>query len=167
DGQLVFRRLSLHPGAEPDLAAAAVLAELPADRTRTALFELAEAHLAEAAGAGRYRIHDLLREYAGRLLASVEGPEQASRLRSRLLDWYVDQAGAVSATLAPGSARLYLPADQQAGRAMSETEANRWLEAQQGNLMAAIATDSDGRHAWALIDLLGVVLLRRRDIADL
>jgi transcriptional regulator with XRE-family HTH domain len=84
DGQLVFRRLGLHPDAEPDLAVAATLAELPTERFRAALSALAEAHLVEAAGSGRYRTHALLHEYAGRLLAATEGPGTIARLRDRL-----------------------------------------------------------------------------------
>lgn len=166
DGQLVFRRLSLHPGAQPDPAAVAVLSGLPPTRARAALFALAEAHLIEPAGLGRYRIHDLLREYATRLLASSEDAATRARFRAALFDWYLAHACSVAAVLAPGSARLY-PSRLPAARPLSEAEANHWLQLQQGNLIAAIAADSDGRYAWSLIDLLGVVMLRRQDTADL
>jgi tetratricopeptide (TPR) repeat protein/transcriptional regulator with XRE-family HTH domain len=163
DEQLVFRRLSLHPGPEPDAAATAVLTGLPIGQARIALTTLAETHLIEAAGRDRYRMHDLLREFAGRTLADTEHSARTAKFRDALFDWYVEQARSVAESLAPGSARLYLKPVQ----ARPRPDAAQWLEHQQRNVIAAIAADSAGPHAWALIDLLGVVLLRRHDVADL
>ena len=163
DEQLVFRRLSVHPGPEPDAMAAAVLTGLPVERARTALLSLAESHLIEPVAGDRYQLHDLLREFAGRVLAAGEDAATIAVTRTALLDWYVEQAQSVAAALAPGSTRLYL----EPRTVPASLDAAEWLDGQQRNLVAAIATDSVGPHAWALIDLLGVVLLGRLDVADL
>jgi hypothetical protein len=70
----LFRLLGLHPG--PDLAApaAASLADVPIQRVRPLLAELARAHLIAEHTPGRYVLHDLLRAYATELTHTMERP---------------------------------------------------------------------------------------------
>jgi DNA-binding SARP family transcriptional activator/tetratricopeptide (TPR) repeat protein len=94
--QRAFRLLGLHPGVRFDNLVAAVLAELPLPETQDLLDELVDAHLVEEAEPGRYRLHDLVREYARKLVAE---PERAGERRDgieRLLDHHLHAAVAIA-----------------------------------------------------------------------
>ncbi|MFI7666613.1 alpha/beta fold hydrolase [Nocardia sp. NPDC049526] len=62
--QRLFRRLGLHPGPDLEAHAVAALAEIPAEIARNELDALYTDHLLDEIGPGRYRLHDLVREYA-------------------------------------------------------------------------------------------------------
>ncbi|EWM14402.1 helix-turn-helix domain-containing protein [Kutzneria sp. 744] len=80
----MFRLLGLHRGPHISTGAAAALAGLTMAAARTLLDRLAAAHLVKAAGRDRYQLHDLLREYAGELVAADErGPAV-----TRMVTWY-------------------------------------------------------------------------------
>ncbi len=166
DAQLLFRRLGLHPGPEISVQIAALLVDLDADAADRLLRILAEAHLVEPAGSGRYKMHDLLRDYAARLVDSVDGVPQRDATRQRLFDWYVDRALAVSSRLDKGRERL-LPHGPQSTWEPDDDEASGWLSAEYSNVIALIEDDArrgTGRYAWSLVDVLAVVLSRRRDM---
>lgn len=79
--QRALRRLGAWPGRDLPAEAAAALTGDPAAAER-----LADGRLLDAVRADRYRIHDLVREYAAGLLAAqgADGPEALTRL----VDWY-------------------------------------------------------------------------------
>ncbi|WP_405429212.1 BTAD domain-containing putative transcriptional regulator [Micromonospora sp. NBC_00617] len=94
--QRAFRLLGLHPGVRFDDSVAAVLAELPLPDAQHLLDELVDAHLVEEAEPGRYRLHDLVREYARTLVAE---PERAVERRDgieRLLDHHLHVATTIA-----------------------------------------------------------------------
>jgi transcriptional regulator with XRE-family HTH domain len=62
--QRLFRRLSLHPGPEIDVHAAAALDGSDLDQARWQLEVLYNEHLIDEPEPGRYRFHDLIRDYA-------------------------------------------------------------------------------------------------------
>lgn len=86
----MFRLLGVLPGADFDAAAAGALADLPPGRVGAALEELVDAHLIQELGPGRYRLHDLIRQYAADLAADEE-PQAEAALR-RVLNHYLAQA---------------------------------------------------------------------------
>lgn len=152
----LFRLLGLFPGPEFTAEVASALLDEPLPQARRLLGSLAAAHLVEPSAVGRYRFHDLLREYALER-ARVEEPaadrDAASR---RVLIWYVNAARATSGTwlfpeLPPGlrhSGRPGLP---------SATGAAQWLEAERANLLAAIhhaARHGPRPAAWHLVNAL-------------
>ncbi|MDQ0910847.1 DNA-binding SARP family transcriptional activator [Streptomyces canus] len=152
----LFRLLGLFPGADFTAEAAAAFLDTPLSRARRLLGALAAAHLIEPVTAGRYRFHDLLREYAGeRALAEETAPEREAALE-RVLLWYLH---AVRATAGTG---LFpeLPADLRPGEhpgVPPAAEPGRWLDAERANLLAVI--DHAGRHgprpvAWCLASAL-------------
>ncbi len=67
--QRLFRRLALHGGADIDVYAAAALDGADVGSARTRLEALYDRHLIAEHAAGRYRLHDLMREHARGLLA--------------------------------------------------------------------------------------------------
>ncbi|MEU7927266.1 BTAD domain-containing putative transcriptional regulator [Micromonospora sp. NPDC049801] len=94
--QRAFRLLGLHPGVRFDTSVAAVLAELSLPGAQDLLDELVDAHLVEEVQPGRYRLHDLVREYARTLMAD---PDRAVERRDgveRLLDHHLQVALAIA-----------------------------------------------------------------------
>ncbi|MFJ8113783.1 tetratricopeptide repeat protein [Streptomyces sp. NPDC096132] len=131
---LLFRRLSLNPG--PDLATDAAEAlvgrparRLLADLARTAL--LSE----QPVGAGRWRMHDLIRLYAAEL---AEGDDAGARAEAagRLLEHYATTFEAATALL------VDLPEERIRQRFGSRGEALGWLKGERANLTAAAQTFS-------------------------
>ncbi|WP_435121951.1 BTAD domain-containing putative transcriptional regulator [Micromonospora tulbaghiae] len=88
----LFRLLGLHPGVRFDNRVAAALADVPLPEAQDLLDELVDVHLAEETAPGRYRLHDLLREYARRLLAETERPDERRTAVAHLLDHHLQVA---------------------------------------------------------------------------
>ncbi|MFC5001037.1 ATP-binding protein [Dactylosporangium cerinum] len=86
----LFRLLGVLPGADFDAAVAGALADVPADRLGAVLDELVDAHLLQELSPGRFRMHDLIRQYAADLAADEE-PQADAALR-RVLQHYLAQA---------------------------------------------------------------------------
>jgi len=90
--QLVFRLLSLHPGAGFDAHAIAALADLTLEDAAACLDELFEVNLLQQHVPGRYRFHDLVRDCSH---AALEQHGDAAERRSatlRILDYYLRSA---------------------------------------------------------------------------
>ncbi|MCX4587458.1 tetratricopeptide repeat protein [Streptomyces sp. NBC_01481] len=94
-----FRLLGLPSGPEICVTATAALTGLTPTQAARVLAGLASSHLLETVGPDRYRIHDLLRDYAAeRTLADDAEEDRAAALR-RLLTWYLFAAEAAAAVL--------------------------------------------------------------------
>ncbi|MEU8632039.1 tetratricopeptide repeat protein [Amycolatopsis sp. NPDC048633] len=150
DAQRLFRLLSLVPGADAGAEAAAALAGTEPARAGALLEKLAGAHLVEHHSPGRYRFHDLLRRYAA---------EQAELDRdgalARLYDWYLGTVDGAARLLYPHMLRLPVP--ESGSRFTGLGEASNWLDAERGNLVAAVrhAAEAGPRPmAWLLADAL-------------
>lgn len=168
--RFLFRRLGLHPGPNISVPVAALLAEIEPTIAEQLLGVLAEAHLVEPGRAGRYRMHDLLHDYAARLVEAADGAEDRQAARRRLFDWYVDRALAVSDRLDAGGQRLWVLGTLRSTWEAGEDEATNWVRAEHRNVVAAIEYDAGhgtGRYAWTLVDLLTVVLCRWEDVSSL
>ncbi|MBY8852552.1 SARP family transcriptional regulator, partial [Saccharothrix sp. MB29] len=105
----LFRLLVLPTGADLALPAAASLAGLPVGPTRALLGELTGANLLEEHLPGRFRCHDLLREYAAERLLEEEPVESRDAAARRLFDSYLRTAAAIDAILNPHRLRVALP----------------------------------------------------------
>lgn len=123
----VFRLLGLLPGADFDTGAAAALTGLPPGRCAETLDELVDAHLVLESSPGRFRMHDLIRQYAADLAAEEE-PDPATALR-RVLDHYRERAEAYDRMLPSPHRPAPAPGDPQ--RAMA------WFDLEYVNLIAA------------------------------
>ncbi|GAA1959585.1 helix-turn-helix domain-containing protein [Amycolatopsis minnesotensis] len=108
----MFRVLSVHPGTDFSVPAAAALADVaPAEAARL-LAELTRAHLVEQRGHTRFQMHDLLRLYAIELAGAEDPPAERDRAARALVDWYVRSARAAAERIAPyrvRSSALRLP----------------------------------------------------------
>lgn len=139
-----FRLLGLHSGHDFDVAAAAILADLPVRRARRLLDLLVGAHLVELIGPDRYRFHDLLRSYALDQARHEETPEDRQEALRRLLGWYLSTADA-AARVVDSPLRHLEPcpepvqgagAHRQVHEFGDNAEAVRWFEAEGGKLVA-------------------------------
>jgi tetratricopeptide (TPR) repeat protein len=158
----VFRLLPVNPGPDLSTAAVAALAGLAVSDARTAIGQLVRAHLAEAAAgaAGRWRMHDLLRLYAGQLSDAHAGADDREQARDRLLRYYLDTVGAAGAHL------RVLPGMPVPAVFTGRDSALAWLDAERPSLIAAVTmAASTGRNQIAMrlpIDLSEYMLWRRR-----
>jgi tetratricopeptide (TPR) repeat protein/DNA-binding SARP family transcriptional activator len=148
--QHAFRCLGLHIGSDlTPPAAAALIGGGLADCER-ALDALVQCHLVEEPRPGRFRLHDLVREYA-RDLAQHDEPESDRRLRvHRLLDFYLHTADMADHVLHPHRRRMraieiaHSPVVSPILDDSSETQ--KWISAELDNLLVSIKYAAD--HRW-------------------
>ena len=151
----LFRLLSLHPGPDIDLSAAASLAALPGDATRRALDELACAHLVTEPVPGRYALHDLLRAFAAEQADHRDSEAERREALHRVLDHYLHTAHPAAHLLCPG--QLPSPAAPRPGVA-PESFADRdhavgWFDRELtvlGAIVAHAAAAGFDTHAWQI-----------------
>jgi tetratricopeptide (TPR) repeat protein/transcriptional regulator with XRE-family HTH domain len=160
DQQRLFRRLGLAPGTDIDAYAAAALDDTSVGTARGRLDDLYDNHLITEPQAGRYLLHDLLREYA-RALADGDDDAESQAAVGRVVSYYAHAAGAASKHIAtwttagggppPGSPPAHAP------RLTTPQEAAAWLEAERSNLYAAVgyAAEALPQHAVAIATAMG------------
>lgn len=156
DARAVFRALGQVPGPDVPTDAVAVLAD---GEAVDPLRRLAAAHLVQPTGPGRYRLHDLLKEYA-RLLS--DGPS-ARRSWERLAAWYVHAARAASNVISPGSAALPITGAIAVPHFDGLAAVMTWFGAELDNLLAvfrAAVSDGPPEITWLLAEALRLYLGR-------
>ncbi|MBF6332978.1 ATP-binding protein [Nocardia transvalensis] len=149
DRQHLFRRLALHPGPDLDAYAVAALNNIPLSAARRALDDLYTDHLIDETAPGRYRLHDLLREYA-RTLSADDPIDDRTRATDRLLDYYrhtgltaVHPAGATPADSAPAT----MP------DLSTHASALTWMQAERANLLACLKYAASTGKVSLVVDL--------------
>jgi DNA-binding SARP family transcriptional activator/tetratricopeptide (TPR) repeat protein len=169
----LFGLLGLVPGADIGAAAAVSLSGLPAARVRVLLRELTAAHLLQEDGAGRYRMHDLVRLYAVDHAHSTHSEDERRAAVRRALGHYLHTAHAANALLQPHPDPIKLVAVEPAVQPESIADyqqAMAWFDAEHAVLLAAVAhaaaTGFD-RHAWQLARAMAAYLDRRGHWHDL
>lgn len=136
DQQRVFRLLGLHPGRDFDAYATAALADLGVDGAEQILEALVDVHLLEQVVSGRYRFHNLVRDYAATL---TEPTDDRGAALTRLFDYYRYAAWAVSNTILPDrTSRIAdLPRPLTPTPALANhQECVAWLHSERLNLLA-------------------------------
>jgi DNA-binding SARP family transcriptional activator/uncharacterized protein HemY len=145
--QCFFRYLGLHPGPEIDAYAAAALTGMPLGEAAGHLDALHGGRLLDEPLPRRYRMHDLIRQYA-RSLASGEPAGQREQATARLLDYYQHTAQAAYTYLThvtrTANARS-VQAPVTAPGFHARDQALTWMTAEHANLLACIA-DAAARH---------------------
>jgi DNA-binding SARP family transcriptional activator/tetratricopeptide (TPR) repeat protein len=144
-----FRLLGLHPGEDIDAYAAAALADLPLAEAGAYLDGLHGDRLLEEPVPRRYRMHDLIRQYA-RSLAAAEDASEQDRATGRLLDYYQHTAEAAGRVLAQSRtpATDPAPAASAAPRLASRDLARSWMATEGENLVACVdLASARGGHA--------------------
>lgn len=139
---VLFRRLSLVPGADfgPDLAA--VLADVDRFVAEDTLEELVDMSLLDTAEVpGRYAFHDLIRVFAGERLVDEEPAPVVGQARRRLADWLLDTAVIAAGFFGPDARTTPV------GALRDRDDAEAWLAAEAANWLGALRwAEADGRH---------------------
>lgn len=169
----LFRLLSLVPGDVVDTGAAAALADRPAAEVRACLAGLAGLHLLEEDGPGRYRAHDLLREYAAERTAAEDPADARGAAVERLLTWYVHAVDAAVGVLASRWNGLTLPTGTPAAPLPEfdgiPADALAWLDCHCTALVAAVehtARQGPYPYVWLLADRLRGYFWRSLRVAE-
>ncbi len=145
--QRLFRRLALHGGTDFDLYVAAALDDADLGATRWRLETLYEQHLITEHAAGRYRLHDLMREHA-RGLAVKDQQQERDAAADRLLSYYLHAVRAADLHLSRrGAGTPPVPGGQPPAIPEFGTrkDAMDWMDCERLNLDAAVqdAVDRD------------------------
>jgi DNA-binding SARP family transcriptional activator len=163
----MFRLLSLHPGPDITVPAAAGLAALADADTRRLLRELARAHLIAEHIPGRYAFHDLLRAYAAEQAHHTDSDTNGREAIGRVLDHYLHTAASAGRLLNPAKEPIAL-APPRPGAAAAQPADRRqalaWFEAEHQVLLAVLtlaAGSGFDSHAWQLPWAVGHFLQRR------
>ncbi len=160
----VFQALGAHPRAPFDRYAAASLSGLDPAEAGDRLEELVDAHLLETPAAGRYRLHDLLHDYAVTLLAAE--PERQEAAVRRLLGHYVHTTAAATAHFERPVSRAALALDDPPPTVppfADVPQAVAWLDAGWLTVVAAVElADARGADAytWRLARALWAYVYR-------
>jgi tetratricopeptide (TPR) repeat protein len=99
----LFRLLSLHPGPDVTVPAAAALAAVTLPEAAALLTELTSASLIVERRPGRYACHDLLRAYAAHLARTTDSEPDRRTATSRVFDHYLRTAHAADRLLDPAA----------------------------------------------------------------
>ncbi len=140
--QQLFRRLGLQPGVDIDAYAAAALHDATLPTVRRHLEDLYNLHLLDEPVRGRYRLHDLVRDYA-RTLAATDPPAERDAALDRLLDYYLRTATVVAAHLTrrtPTTGPPVAHPPSASPELATRDAAIAWLESERANLYAATDT---------------------------
>jgi DNA-binding SARP family transcriptional activator/Tfp pilus assembly protein PilF len=158
--QRLFRLLSVHPGVEFDLLAASALSGRSTDDTADVLDTLQDSHLIEELTVGRYRMHDLIRQYAYDLSNRVD-PANVRRVAfAELLDLMLHISFSVADNLEMSRIRIHVslcsPRRSDLVDLRNESAA-KWLEAERSNMVVLVGKAHEwGYHqeAWQLARIL-------------
>lgn len=168
DARRAFRLLGLLPGLDFTTDAAAALTGVSPESARRLVRRLTRAHLLEEHASGRYRLHDLLRDYARLRALAEDTDEQRRAALEGVYTWYYQGKEAAEALLrthrrepprpelSPGVPQPPMP---------DERTAAAWLQQECHNIVAAARqaaqrADTTG-WSWHLVLGLGVPIARR------
>ncbi|TMR07496.1 tetratricopeptide repeat protein [Actinomadura soli] len=159
DQREAFRRLGLITGPDFTPAALAALQDRTVDEARECLEGLRQAYLVHDVRPGRYRMHDLLREFARERGLREDSDGELMAAQRRLLAGYLAEARGAGAALAM---RTRPAVHRGEARSRSSTAAERgaglaWFESERRNLVAAVhqaARLGLHRTCWELADAL-------------
>lgn len=170
DHQRLLRRLALAPGDDVGVHAAAALGGTGAEHAFKVLESLVDVHLLETRSPGRYRLHDLVRLFAGRLADQEETEDAIHAAFGRLIGVQLHFAYHAAARLHPNKRRF---ADGAAAHEAglpgfpSQAAALAWFHAERGNLEAAVvAAERAGllEQAWHLASAFNAFFVHDSDI---
>ncbi|MFI5834633.1 ATP-binding protein [Micromonospora sp. NPDC051300] len=164
DTARLFRLLSVHPGPDLTLPAAASLAGIAPAPARRHLAALTRAHLLTEHRPGRFACHDLLRAYAGELTAAEDDEAERHAARTRLLDHYLSVAYAADELVYPQRDRLPIdpPGPGVAPVPLADRDQATWWFTEERpvllSVLAAASAHGFDRHtchlAWAVTTFL-------------
>jgi tetratricopeptide (TPR) repeat protein len=136
--RLFFRYLGTHPGPELDAYGAAALADVPLVDAREYLDALYNNHLLDEPAPGRYRMHDLVRDYTRRF---TDGAGDEGDAIERLFEYY-QRTAQVAENYIYGKILADELSVQSLGRITRDfsthAEAMAWMHTERANLVACV-----------------------------
>ncbi|MDP9798692.1 DNA-binding SARP family transcriptional activator/Tfp pilus assembly protein PilF [Catenuloplanes nepalensis] len=165
-----FRLLGSMPGRDAGVPSVAAMLGVSAAETSRSLDRLAGAHLAHRDDHGRFRLHDLVREFA-RERALAEDPADREAALGDLLEFCAATAYAAAQVLYPQMARLP-PADDRGAVVAAfadAADAAAWVNAELPNLAAAVlhaAEHGPRQAAWVIAGALRGTFWHSRATAE-
>jgi tetratricopeptide (TPR) repeat protein len=102
----LFTLLGAHPGADFDPWAVAAIGELSLVEAEDLLDGLFQAHLVTQHSSGRYRLHDLVRDFARAMLDQHSAETERAQARHRLFDYYLHLSHVCCGPIARGFSRI-------------------------------------------------------------
>jgi tetratricopeptide (TPR) repeat protein/transcriptional regulator with XRE-family HTH domain len=168
DQQRLFRRLGLHPGTDIDAYAAAALDGTGLEAARRGLEALYDQYLLTEPAAGRYRLHDLIREHARILANRVDPDGDRGNAIARLLDYFEHTAARSGALIARQARPALASADSTAPAAApnltGRERALTWARAERASLLACLDyVSATGQDAQVIALTAGIAGLLRLD----
>jgi tetratricopeptide (TPR) repeat protein/transcriptional regulator with XRE-family HTH domain len=144
----LFALLGTAPGTHVSLPAAASLIGLPPAETKSVLHELERVSLVNRDAAGRYRMHDLVRQFGADTAHRDLTPDVTEAVLCRMIDFYTHTAYEADHVLDP-----HRPATELAPPVSGvhldpprdELSAMAWFDAEHANLLAAQRIAADRR----------------------
>jgi tetratricopeptide (TPR) repeat protein/DNA-binding SARP family transcriptional activator len=159
----LFRLLGLHPVREVSLDIAAALAGVEREEARQLVDSLVWTRLVDAADGDRYRMHDLLREYAAERAERDEEPSERAIAVNRMLAWYthtVHNADRCVVGFREEVPMLALPPGVTPRQFTDEHDVARWCLQEEAALVGVIRHVADPDHIWRLANSVGELFLR-------
>lgn len=156
DAARLFRLISVHPGPDITVPAAAGIAGMPVGKAGRLLTGLTMAHLLTEHAPGRYTCHDLLRAYANELAHAHDSEAERRAATHRVYDHYLRTAHAAGRLYSPYWRTTTLPATAPGVAAETfedDRQALAWFNREHLVLMSVIdQTVREGfdTHAWQL-----------------
>ncbi|MFD5384177.1 ATP-binding protein, partial [Streptomyces sp. NPDC127074] len=152
--QHLFRHLGLHPGPDIDPYATAALTNVPLAQARRHLESLYADHLIEEPTPRRYRLHDLLSEYA-HTLTTHDRADTRAQATQRLLNYYTHTAQTADHHLSatPRSHTHPTPAPDTSPELATREHALAWMRTEYPNLLACAHHTTNHTHPTSLIPL--------------
>ncbi len=135
----LFGRMGLAPGADISLAAVASFSGVPVQALKSSLRALESVSLVSREARERYRMHDLVRLYAGQRARQDLPDDEIDEASRRLIEFSAHTAHAADLLIAPHHAPIALselPHGCQPLELAGEEEAWAWFEAERANLIA-------------------------------
>ncbi|MFG2001146.1 tetratricopeptide repeat protein [Spirillospora sp. NPDC048911] len=159
DQREAFRRLGLVPGPDFTATALAALLDRPVADAHELLDGLCQAYLVHDVAPGRFRMHDLLRDFARERGLSEDADNDRLAAQRRLLGGYLAEAREAGQALGRGGRPVLEGAEEPASAAgaVDRAESLAWFEAERRNLVAAVhlaAQHGLHRTCWELADAL-------------
>ncbi|UJW31188.1 tetratricopeptide repeat protein [Saccharothrix sp. AJ9571] len=160
-GRRAFALLGLHPGPDLGVHAAAALFDLTVAETEPVLERLVNSSLLARGEHRRYRLHDLLRDYAGQLAERLD-PAERTAAGERLGHFYLALGRAGEALLDPGLELVEPGLDQvpELPRLATAEDVRRVIDDEHRAFLPVLTAAGTGSRAVVLAVTLGTCLLR-------
>ena len=150
-----FRLLSIYPGIDITAETAAVLAGTSRHESVEILDELYSRYLIEEPLPHRFKLHDLIKEFANQEVSAMNNDSVNREALLRLLSYYTFTASAASRLIGTHDVFDVVSPDNDEviPSPVNEIEALAWLDAEMGNLLACAHYANDKEllpFAWQL-----------------